>query len=76
MNIEFKNTQEAIAYGKKATPTQIKELKRLRIASKGKCRVEQRKGNTNAALAIAFQAQFYREALEAATGTHSLTSVS
>jgi len=69
MNLEFKNTQEAIAYGRKATPTQIKELKRLRIASKDKCRADQYKGNINTALATAFRAQFYREALEAAIGT-------
>jgi len=69
--LEFSNTQEAIAFGQKATDSQVKELKRLREISKNICRFEFRNGEFDAALAEAFRAQFYREALEAATHTGS-----
>lgn len=66
MNIEFKDTKEAIAFGRKATPLQVKELKRLLKTSRYICRFETRAGNIDVALVEAFRTQFYREALEAA----------
>jgi len=69
--LEFRNTQEAVAFGQKATRSQVKELKRLQEISKNVFHFESRNGDLDAALAEAFRAQFYREALEAATHTGS-----
>ena len=62
---EFKSTQDAIAFGDKATPEQAEELKRLReeTVSAGKKLMAEKK--MQEALNTGVKAQFYREALEA-----------
>ena len=62
---EFHSTEEAIAFGDKATPEQVKELKRLReeTLAEGKKLFAEKK--MQEATNIAVKAQFYREATEA-----------
>jgi len=68
MEIKFNNSDDAVRYGAKATLNQIIELKRLRSEAISLCKVEAGRGDMNKALEMAFNSQFYREAIEAAIG--------
>ena len=61
----FKNTGEAEAFGKKATPEQITELKQLRQEALDEYEVLE-KADINKAMVAATKGQLYREALESA----------
>jgi hypothetical protein len=69
--ISFKNTNEAVAYGEKATPEQMTELQRLETEARSK-EAEYRKAKdfSDERTNNAFQAQLYREAIEASRGEH------
>ena len=63
---EFKSTGEAVAFGEKATPEQITELKRLRQESLDKYEVLEKQDKLNEAIIEATKGQLYRESFEAA----------
>jgi len=62
---EFENTDQALEFGKTATPEQITELKRFREESLKKSRELGSKGKTQEALDEAVRGQLFREAVEA-----------
>lgn len=61
----FTDTTQAVEFGKKATPEQITELKRLRKESEVKYAALTKEGKLDEANKEAFRAQLYREAFEA-----------
>lgn len=63
---DFKDTTEAETFGKKATPEQITELKRLKKESEVKHDALAKEGKLDEAGEEASRAQFYREAFEVA----------
>lgn len=65
--IRFKNSNEAISYGERATLDQVIELKRLRDKALAMFNTAFSKGDMDKALELSFKSQFMREALEAAT---------
>lgn len=68
---KFKTTQDAIAYGEKATPEQIKELARLEKGARQKeAEYSAKKDFSDDRAQNAYMAQLYREAQEAAKGKH------
>lgn len=65
---EFQNTQEAEAFGKKATPAEIKELEELQIISHNKVQKLKESGDLSEAIAESTRHQLYREAVESSEG--------
>ena len=63
---EFKNTEEALAFGKTATPEQIKALKVKRDESSVKINALKSRGDIQGAMDEAVRGQFFREAIESA----------
>jgi len=63
---EFKNTEEALAFGKTATPEQIKALKIKRDESSVKINALKSRGDIQGAMDEAVRGQFFREAIESA----------
>jgi hypothetical protein len=62
---EFHTTQDAIAFGDKATPEQVEELKRLREETLKEGYKQKDAKNMQEAMDLAVKAQLYREAVEA-----------
>ncbi|MCK4788126.1 MAG: ParB N-terminal domain-containing protein [Desulfobacteraceae bacterium] len=65
---EFKNTEDALAFGKKALPEEIGMLKALRKKSIEKSDKLQAAGDLDGAMEEATKGQFFREAIEVAEG--------
>ena len=63
--VKFKDTEEALAFGRIATLWQRKELLRLRLFYLDKSDEAIAQGNIQESLDAAIEAQFYRESLEA-----------
>ena len=63
--MKFACTEEAIAYGRRATKREIEELKEKRYAALWLAARARGRGALNEALQHTFSAQFYREAIEA-----------
>lgn len=59
------DTTQAMAFGEKATPEQITELKRLRKESEKQYHIFVEEGKNDEAIEEAFRGQLYREAFEA-----------
>lgn len=62
----LKSTEDALAFGKKATHKQIGRLKELRTESLGKSKIFQKQKAFQSAMDEATRGQFFREALEEA----------
>jgi len=70
---DFKNTNEAVDFGKNATHEQIKEIERLRSETQAReAELKAAKDFSDERTQNAYRGQLYREALEAAAGTHPL----
>lgn len=65
---EFKNTEEALAFGKTATPEQIETLKAKRKESLSKSDALKEKKDLQGAMDEAVRGQFFREAIEMSEG--------
>jgi len=65
---ELKNTEEALAFGKTATPEQIKALKAKRDESLSKADALKDKDDLQGAMDEAVRGQLFREAIESAEG--------
>jgi hypothetical protein len=65
---EFKNTNEAIAFGKTATPEQIEQLKAKRDEAYAKSKDFQSQKNFDEAFKAGTLGQFYNEAIQANEG--------
>ena len=66
---DFKSTQEAYAFGEKATPEQAKELLRLRKVHDAKFETLKKTGSPQEIMDEAVKGQFYNEALQKIEGT-------
>jgi hypothetical protein len=62
---DFKSTEEAMAFGEKASPEQIQQLRQLREETLTEVRKHVAARKPQEALNLATKAQFYREAFEA-----------
>lgn len=69
---QFKNTQDAVAFGATATRKQYKKLDAARTKALKSADEAKQAGDFQAWMDRATDAQFYREALEANKGTHPL----
>jgi len=65
---ELKNSEEAIAFGEKATPEQVTELERLYEESQIKSKAFRDTGKLQEALDEGVRGQFFREAVDKAKG--------
>jgi N12 class adenine-specific DNA methylase len=68
----FKTTNEAMAFGKKATPEQIDRLKALMVENRDEFIKLKEAGKLQEAMNVATLGQYYREAVEASEGTLSV----
>ena len=64
--LTFKDTPEALLYGRHATDEQLEDLKILRKEAYTKAQFLLQQNRLQEACEVATQAQFYREALEEA----------
>ena len=62
--MKFTCTEEALAYGRRATKSEIEELREKRYAALWLAARAKERGTLNEALQHTFSAQFYREAIE------------
>jgi hypothetical protein len=68
---EFKDTNEAVAFGEKATPEQVIEIKRLEDQARNReAELKAAQDFSEERTNNAYKAQLYREALEASRGEH------
>lgn len=70
---DFKDTNQAVVFGEKATPEQVKELERLhKDTQKREAEFKAAKDFSDDRSDNAFRGQLYREALEASRGEHAV----
>lgn len=64
----FKSTEEAIAFGEKATPEQVTRMEKLRAEHLRQSEALRKEGKGDEAMPHATSAQFLRESIDASTG--------